>query len=83
MPAPLLEIAVGSMTAVLLLREVRAILKDQKMNRNGNTPAAAIVKLTEALTAKELKDSERFGNVVGHIKDSERRLAERISESRK
>lgn len=81
-PTPL-EFGVGAMTAVMVFREARAMYREGRQSRNGNSPEAAIIRLTDAITAKELKDTERFGTVVGHIKDSERRLAERISESRK
>lgn len=78
-----LELGVGAMTTVLIFREARAMYREGRQSRNGTGLNAAIEKLTEAITAKELKDTERFGTVVGHIKDSERRLADRISESRK
>lgn len=83
MTAPLLEIAVGSMTAVLILREARAIIKESRESRNGTNVAGALAHLAEALTKKELRDTERHGTIVGQIKDSERRLTERIGENRK
>lgn len=83
MPVPALEIAVGTMTAVLLLREARAIIREGKESRNGTGLTGAITELTKAIAAKEVKDTERHGNIVGHIKDSERRLTDHIGECRK
>ena len=81
MPVPtILEIAVSGLSAVLLTREIRAIIKESKAGQNGNSASAAIQDLAALIGQKEVKDTERHGNVVGHIKDSERRLAERISD---
>ena len=83
MTLPVLEIAVGSMTAVLILREARAIIKEGRESRNGTGLTGALAELTKAIAAKEIRDTERHGNIVGHIKDSERRLTERIGETKR